>query len=256
MKAYHGNKDTKSKYIERMKAHMAADELVRGNGIGFEDGKGCAVGCTLNKYDHLAFEIELGIPTWVAHLLDTLHENTSDNIWPTYSLRFLETIKPGVDLEAVKAPFLIFILRHCKKTVATLSISKKLEHKIIKSLNGSIELYEQPMNIAASNSARAYALDVAALADTARAYAAANTRAATTSYYAARTAAHTNAANAAHVASTAFYAAGSSAVTGARDEVISDATRNAAIATTDSGATYDIFAEKLIELIENCEVQH
>jgi len=58
--AYHGNPKIKEKYLKRVKAHAKADRLIQG--IGWENGKGCAVGCTLEAYDHAAYETELGIP--------------------------------------------------------------------------------------------------------------------------------------------------------------------------------------------------
>jgi len=129
MLAYHNDKAIKAKYVNRMKAHIAADELVRG--VGFENGRGCAVGCTLNKYDHKAFEAELGIPEWLARLLDTLHENTGDKVWPTFSLKFLRAIKPGQNLEPIKHHISLFILRRNRERVDGLEISASLKSQVI-----------------------------------------------------------------------------------------------------------------------------
>ena len=68
--AYHGQQAIKDKYLARVRAHRAADELVQGT--GWRDGKGCAVGCTLEAYDR--YLIELGIPLHLAHLEDRLFE--------------------------------------------------------------------------------------------------------------------------------------------------------------------------------------
>src|ERR1700750_491921 len=70
--AYHGQQSIKDKYLARVRAHRAADELVQG--IGWENGKGCAVGCTLESYEHRRYPIELGIPLHLAHLEDALFE--------------------------------------------------------------------------------------------------------------------------------------------------------------------------------------
>ena len=60
MKSFHGDVKVKVKYINRVKAHQLADNLIKGQ--GWENGKGCAVGCTLEAYDHSRYEVELGIP--------------------------------------------------------------------------------------------------------------------------------------------------------------------------------------------------
>lgn len=45
--AYHGDPEIKEYFIERMKSHMAADELIQGHYIAANDGvfTGCAVTC-------------------------------------------------------------------------------------------------------------------------------------------------------------------------------------------------------------------
>jgi hypothetical protein len=62
MHSFHNDPAIKAKYIARTEAHRAADNLIRGT--GWENGKGCAVGCTLENYDHSQYPIELGIPAW------------------------------------------------------------------------------------------------------------------------------------------------------------------------------------------------
>lgn len=111
MKAFHDSQEIKDKYVTRVKHHIELDNLVRGT--GWSDGKGCAVGCTLEAYNHEAYETELGIPEWLARLEDTLFERMSEEKSRTWPLRFLEAISVGADLEKVKAPFLTYILKQC-----------------------------------------------------------------------------------------------------------------------------------------------
>lgn len=66
MKAFHNDHSIKEKYLARVKAHREADNLIRGT--GWEDGKGCAIGCTLEAYNHSLYPDELGIPTWLARI--------------------------------------------------------------------------------------------------------------------------------------------------------------------------------------------
>jgi hypothetical protein len=115
MKAFHGSEEVKEKYVERMKAHIAADELT--TGTGWRNGSGCAVGCTLNKYDHKAYEVELGLPEWLAHLEDVLFENVSEDYSRTFPLRFLEVIPIGVDVDRINNTFLHFVVSDAKRFV-------------------------------------------------------------------------------------------------------------------------------------------
>ena len=111
MLAFHNSPEIKARYLARVAAHRAADEIVQG--VGFErNGKvrGCAVGCTLDRYDHAAYESELGIPVVLAHLEDRIHENLplAEAIdWPG---RFLAAPRPGADLSDVWPEFAIWLL--------------------------------------------------------------------------------------------------------------------------------------------------
>lgn len=103
MISFHGDEAIKEKYLARVLHHRELDHLVQG--IGWESNgttKGCAVGCTLEAYDHSRYPIELGIPTWLAHLEDRIFEGLpveSAMEWPE---RFLRAIPVGVDLEPVR----------------------------------------------------------------------------------------------------------------------------------------------------------
>lgn len=80
--AFHGSQEIKNKYLSRLKAHYIADEIIQG--IGWENGKGCAVGCTLK-----------GLP------------NSEAKKFPA---QFLSSIEPGVDLSKVAIKFKIWLL--------------------------------------------------------------------------------------------------------------------------------------------------
>lgn len=64
LRSFHGDPAVKEKYLGRVRAHAAADELI--HGVYWEGGKGCAVGCTVHSGDHTAYEVELGLPEWLA----------------------------------------------------------------------------------------------------------------------------------------------------------------------------------------------
>jgi len=114
LKAYHNDKSIKDKYVERVTWHFEQDNIIRG--IGWNGGKGCAVGCTLEKYDHSQYPVELGIPEWLARVEDTLFEGMSKDKSRTWPIDFLKAINIGSDLEAIKAPFILFALKDTLET--------------------------------------------------------------------------------------------------------------------------------------------
>jgi hypothetical protein len=108
MRAFHSDPAIKAKYMARVRAHREADTIVQG--IGWEDGRGCAVGCTLDAYDHSRYPIELGVPLQLAYLEDRLHElqPLHDSLaWPE---RFLDTIQVGADLSRVWPQWAVWML--------------------------------------------------------------------------------------------------------------------------------------------------
>lgn len=108
LRAYHGDPAIKIKYLDRLAEHRRLDNLQKGM-IG-EGGKGCAVWCTLNAYNHQAYEDLLGIPRMLARLEDGIFESlprVRSMEWPR---EFLEAIKPGADLAGVGDKFLHWLL--------------------------------------------------------------------------------------------------------------------------------------------------
>jgi hypothetical protein len=108
MLAFHSDPKIKAKYLTRVKAHEAADEIVHGK--YWEDGKGCGVGCTVHSSEHAAFETEMGIPRMLARLEDTLFEGQANGDSKRFPARFLEVIPVGADLSRVPWIFLHWLL--------------------------------------------------------------------------------------------------------------------------------------------------
>lgn len=108
LRAFHGDPAVKEKYLARVRAHQSADELIRG--VGWDGARGCAIGCTLERYDHTLYPVELGLPEWLAQVEDSLFEGMSEQKSRTWPEKFLESIQEGADLEPVKGPFLIMVL--------------------------------------------------------------------------------------------------------------------------------------------------
>jgi hypothetical protein len=100
LRAFHNDPAIKEKYLFRVKAHAAKDHLIKGQ--GWSNGKGCAIGCTLEAYDHTRYPIELGLPEWLARLEDTIFENLPNDLAMTWPIRFLEAVNVGANIEKVR----------------------------------------------------------------------------------------------------------------------------------------------------------
>jgi len=100
MLSYHADVEVKKKYQERFEAHRIADQVIQGQ--GFVKGRGCFVGCTLDRYDHSRFPIELGWPEWLARLADSIFEGLPKALAPQFGSDLLAAVPVGVNLEKVR----------------------------------------------------------------------------------------------------------------------------------------------------------
>ncbi len=138
--AFHGDLAIKAKYLARVEAHQRADEIVAGQ--YWENGKGCAVGCTLHSGVHRDYETELGIPQVLARLEDRLFEGlyagdpSLAKAWPS---RFLNAPKPGADLSMIWPKFAYWLLVDEKYGVIRFAKNERNREAI----RGIGELYRQ-----------------------------------------------------------------------------------------------------------------
>lgn len=108
MKAFHGDPEIQKLYLDRVRAHAKADEIVKGE--YWEDGKGCAVGCTVHSDRHSDFERLLGIPTWLAYLEDIIFEKLPNKEAKKWPVEFLEAINLGSNLNQIRPTIMVYIL--------------------------------------------------------------------------------------------------------------------------------------------------
>ena len=137
--SFHGKQEIKDKYVGRVKAHALADAIVQGQ--YWENGKGCAVGCTVHSNRHSAYEDELGIPRVIARLEDRIFEGLPNDEAKTFPLEFLEAIPLGVDLAPVWKKFLVWLLIDTEHGVINFTKDEKIKGKIqeaAKLIEGSI----------------------------------------------------------------------------------------------------------------------
>jgi hypothetical protein len=127
MLAFHNDQKVKEKYVSRVLMHQKADAIIQGTGWDKGKQRGCAVGCTLENYDHSQYPIELGIPEWMAHLEDALFEGMEAESAKKWPLRFLESINVGANLEKVKTPYFIYILEENLKKLESLRVDPEFK---------------------------------------------------------------------------------------------------------------------------------
>ena len=116
MLAFTNTEYTHAETIAMMRAHVAADELVKGQ--YWVDGKGCAVGCMTKSSDHSRYEPMFGIPAMIAGLEDEIFEGLDNGEAKAWPIQFLEAIKPGADLSLVAPRFMIWTLTDPEHGVA------------------------------------------------------------------------------------------------------------------------------------------
>ena len=168
MLSFHNDPAVKGKYVARLQVHHAADEIVQGK--YWENGKGCAVGCTIHGSDHKAYEDELGLPEWLARLEDVIFEGLPNDKAKDFACDFLEAIPVGKDLNRVKWQFCAFVLRENITHVMLLDISDQLKKQVIDAIRVCLKLHEDAIETgewpksAAALAARSAARSAAELA--------------------------------------------------------------------------------------------
>jgi len=108
MLAYHNDPAIKACILAQLQAHYVADEIVQGQ--YWQNGRGCAVGCTIHSDDHDRYERLFGIPRELAYLEDKIFEGLPNRDAMGWPLRFMHAIVPGTDLSRVWPEFLRWVL--------------------------------------------------------------------------------------------------------------------------------------------------
>ena len=116
MRAFINTEVTKPELLASLAAHRIAEGFEKGKSTYFEDGKGCAVGCTLHDFapgqesDHPLYERLFGIPEALAWLEDSVFEGLSVEQGSAWPERFVGAIEPGADLTKVADRWLLWLL--------------------------------------------------------------------------------------------------------------------------------------------------
>jgi hypothetical protein len=133
MKAFNNDTKLKEFYVNRMNEHAAADEIIQGT--GWEDGKGCFIGCTLHSYDHKKFESEGIGPEWLGRLADKIFEGLPNDKAKEFAANFYPSMRVGIDLEQVEKDFLIFVMQENLKTLDACEYDKQAWPEVASSID-------------------------------------------------------------------------------------------------------------------------
>jgi len=150
---------TKQQFIDEIKLHMKLDNFQQR--FYQENGKGCAVGCaiaSINKLknvaeeynNHSCYELHLGIPEWLAKLENSIFEGLAIEDAKEWPLQFSTAINEGADLNAIKLPFLVYVL---ETNIAnqTANYSQCIDDKIKQIIKQVIAVNEQMIAALKSN---------------------------------------------------------------------------------------------------------
>jgi hypothetical protein len=108
LRAFQNCELTKPELESRMAEHHALDQIIKGRtGQG---GRGCTVWCALNTYDHNKFPSVLGLPVWMARLIDQIFESLPNGEAQQFSLDWPKAIPEGANLDLVLHQFLHALL--------------------------------------------------------------------------------------------------------------------------------------------------
>lgn len=184
---------------------------------------------------------ELGAPRWLVHLADVIFKglpNEKAQMWPD---KFISAIKPGADLEKIKAPFLIFLLESFLEAMVTLKYDEKKIPIVKTAIKNSSDVISNIVNALKKEDWKAVS-DAWSIADSATSDARSAVRAAI--WEASKTAEF-----AASVAKSAASAVRLVTLVASNDLAVALAA-SSAVSLNDFNNLYEKFSEKIIKLIE------
>ena len=145
MRAFTDTVATKAELISVLEAHAKADNFTKG--IYWEEGKGCAVGCSLESFsddpsNHFEYERVFGIPKIIARLEDGIFEGLSNEYSKWWPLAFASAITEGSDLSMIWPKFCVWLLSDKEHGVIRHAKTKQSK----KSVLDVADLYKRKIN--------------------------------------------------------------------------------------------------------------
>ena len=145
MMSFEGKSGVKAQILEQLKAHRAADEIIQG--VYWELGKGCAVGCTIHSRKHKDFEKQFNLPEWLARLEDVIFEGLPNDKAKDFPVELWAAIPEQKDLQSVKWRYGAFILQENVDRVLTLQINDEFKKQVVNSIKQALQVFEAAIRI-------------------------------------------------------------------------------------------------------------
>jgi len=120
LQSFHNDEKIKAKYVKRLAGHYKANEIRQCN-YYWKNGKGDAVGCTIHSSQqdiYKKYETELGIPEWVARLMEKIFDHISKNKAKKFAIQFLDSIPVGVtetEFNTLKYKFFMYLVQNIRQ---------------------------------------------------------------------------------------------------------------------------------------------
>lgn len=95
MKSFNGSHQAYEEWGKQLKYHAERDELIQGT--GWDNGKGCFIGCSIHDYSHQKFAKLFDVPEAIPRLADMLFENTDEAEAREFALAIWESMQVAVD---------------------------------------------------------------------------------------------------------------------------------------------------------------
>jgi len=108
LKSFHGDHEVKEFYLARVRHHREADELIQRT--GWENGHGCAIGCTLEEFNHKNYPEKIGLPVWLAYTKDAVFEGIPKKEAMKFPEQFLSACQVGIDYTLMRHDWVVFLL--------------------------------------------------------------------------------------------------------------------------------------------------
>lgn len=109
MRAFHNSKKIKDDYVLKVISHSSLNTAEKK--IAHSAYCGCSIGIHISCGNSKICEHELGIPEWLALVEDGIVGELSPQRAITWPILFLKSITPGKNLETIKRPFLVYIVK-------------------------------------------------------------------------------------------------------------------------------------------------
>ena len=159
LRAFHGDPAIKKKYVDRMMEHRRLEHLTQGVGYCADGSgviKGCAVGCTLENYEHGRYPIELGLPEWLARLEDRIFEGLPKGEAEQFAVDFLNVIPVGADVSGVRHQ--LAILRNQDNLKLLEANKEPYAEQVRAAIRQVLEWLKNPLDEAARSAAESAAV--------------------------------------------------------------------------------------------------